>query len=192
MSCGSSASLVSKWKDPDYQGKPGQKVLVVALAESEHNARVWEDSFGKALTGAGATPIRGTDFIPVSTAADSATFVAAVNQSGADMLAITRLVSAEKETQYVPGATYYTPAPYSYGYYGYYHSSWGVVNDPGYYVENKIYNLETNLYDVASRKLVWSGVTQNVNPSSIQTAAFDVSQSVIYDVVKSKVIVKGK
>jgi len=50
VSCGSSTSLVGRWSDPAYQGKSGQKVLVVAMAESERNARVWEDSFGKALT----------------------------------------------------------------------------------------------------------------------------------------------
>jgi hypothetical protein len=192
VSCGSSTSLVGRWNDPAYQGRSGQKVLVVALAESERNAKVWEDSFGKALTAVGAQPIPGSQFIPVSTAADSSTFVAAVQQSSAELLAVTRLVSAEKETSYVPGSTYYTPAPYHYGYYGYYYSSWGMVNEPGYYVEDKVYNLETNLYDVQTRKLVWSGLTRTVNPETIQIAADEITESVIVDIVNSKVIVQAK
>ena len=60
VSCGSSTSLVGRWNDPAYQGRSGQKVLVVALAESERNAKVWEDSFGKALTAVQAQPIRLT------------------------------------------------------------------------------------------------------------------------------------
>jgi hypothetical protein len=191
-SCASSTQLVGRWSDPAYQGGTGKKVLVVALAESERNARLWEDAFGKALTAIKAQPMNGTQYIPVSPAADSASFVAAVVQSGAEMLAITRLVSAEREQNYVPGTSYYAPAPYHYGYYGYYYSSWGVVNEPGYYVESKVYNLETNLYDVAARKLVWSGVTRTVDPETAQSAAYDISDAVIQDIVQSKVLVRGK
>ena len=93
-------------------------------------------------------------------------------------------------SSYVPGSTYYTPAPAYYGMYGYYNSSYAMVHDPGYYQENTIVKLETNVYDVASEKLVWSGVTETLNPETAQDVANSVAFKVTEDMVKSKVIRK--
>jgi hypothetical protein len=36
---------------------------------------------------------------------------------------------------------------------------------PGYTEENKVYRVETNLYNVDSDKLAWSGLTETTLPS---------------------------
>jgi hypothetical protein len=40
--------------------------------------------------------------------------------------------------------------------------------DPGYYVTDKIYFMEGNLFDVSSETLIWSVQTKTLNPPSIE------------------------
>lgn len=52
------------------------------------------------------------------------------------------------------------------GYFNY----WGpIIYDPGYYTQDKIYYLETNLYDADTENLVWSAQSETVNPRNLQT-----------------------
>jgi hypothetical protein len=188
--CGTSTQLTGAWSEPAYQGQPNQKVLVVALTQNERNMKIWESAFSTALQADGAQPIAGSSLLPAAGAADEAALRGAVKQCGADLLAVTRLLAVDKEQEYVPGSTYYSPAPSYYGYYGYYSSSYAVVSTPGYIQENTIVKLETNLYDVKTEKLVWSGQTDTLNPESAQDAATSIAITIIDDLVKRKVIRK--
>ena len=190
VSCGTTTTMTQRWSDPAYVGQPGQKMMVIALAKSERNQMVWESAFSQALTKEKVTPLVGSKFLPPNNAADEATLKQVVKESGANLAAVTRLIAVDKETSYVPGSTYYTPAPAYYGMYGYYNSAYAMVHDPGYYQENTIVKLETNVYDVASEKLVWSGVTETLNPETAQDVANSVAYKVTEDMVKSKVIRK--
>lgn len=190
VSCGTTTTMTQRWSDPAYVGQPGQKMMVIALAKSERNQMVWESAFSQALTREKVTPLVGSKFLPPNNAADEATLKQVVKESGANLAAVTRLIAVDKETSYVPGSTYYTPAPAYYGMYGYYNSAYAMVHDPGYYQENTIVKLETNVYDVATEKLVWSGVTETLNPETAQEVANSVAYKVTEDMVKSKVIRK--
>ena len=189
VSCGTSSSLVQRWSDPNYVGKKGQKMFILALAQNERNRNTWEAAFSQALQTVKVQPIPASSMIAFGAQLDSMTLRQDLHNSGADLLAVSRLVDVEKEQVYVPGSTYYTPAPAYYGYYGYYYSSWGAVSTPGYYQESKIYKLETNVYDVATEKLVWSGLTETVDPSTAQDAANSVIAVIVDDMLARKVIV---
>jgi hypothetical protein len=190
VSCGTSTTMSQRWSDPAYVGQPGQKMMVIALAKSERNQFVWESAFSQALQKEKVMPLVGSKFLPANAAADEPTLKQAIKESGANLAAVTRLIAVDKETSYVPGSTYYSPAPAYYGMYGYYNSSYAMVHDPGYYQENTIVKLETNVYDVATEKLVWSGVTETLNPETAQDVANSVAYTVTADMVKSKVIRK--
>jgi hypothetical protein len=189
-SCGTSTQLSQRWSDPAYVGQPGQKMMIVALSKTERNQFVWEAAFSSALQKEKVQPLVGSKFLPKDAAADEATLKQAVRESGANLVAVTRLLAVDKETSYVPGMSYYTPAPAYYGMYGYYNSSYAMVHDPGYYQENTIVKLETNVYDVATEKLVWSGVTETLNPETAQDVANSVAYTVTEDMVKAKVLRK--
>jgi hypothetical protein len=187
-SCGTSTSLVQRWSEPGYTGTKGQKVMVVALAKSEGTRRVWEEAFSHALVQVKAKPITGSSVFPQGLPSDEATLKQTIRESGADLVAVTRLVDVDKEQVYVPGTTYY-PAPY-YGMYGYYNNAYGMMNTPGYYQENKVYKLETNVYDVKTEKLVWNGLTETVNPETAQDAANSIINVVVMDMIEHKIIGK--
>jgi hypothetical protein len=187
-SCGTSSSLVQQWHDPAYTGQKGQTMMVVALAQSEGARHVWEEAFSHALTQVDVKPIAGSKVLPAQGQVDQETMKQAIRESGADLVAISRIVNVEKEQVYVPGTSYY-PAPY-YGMYGYYGSAYGMMNTPGYYQENKVYKLETNVYDVKTEKLVWNGLTETVNPETMQDGANSVINVVVMNMMDSKIIRK--
>jgi hypothetical protein len=187
-SCGTSSTLVQRWSEPGYTGTKGQKVMVVALAKSEGTRRVWEEAFSHALVQVKAQPIAGSSVFTNGLPSDEATLKQTIRESGADLVAVTRLVDVDKEQVYVPGTTYY-PAPY-YGMYGYYNNAYGMMNTPGYYQENKVYKLETNVYDVKTEKLVWNGLTETVNPETAQDAANSIINVVVLDMIEHKIIGK--
>jgi hypothetical protein len=188
--CSTSSTLVQRWSDANYSGTKGQKMMIMALGPNERNRNMWEEVFSSALTAVKVQPVRGSTALPSGAEADEPTLKQAIKDSGVKLVAVTRLVDVEKEQVYVPGSTYYTPAPSYYGMYGYYNYGYGMVNEPGYYQENKIYKLETNVYDVQTEKLVWSGLTETVNPETAADGANSVVQVVIGDMIASKIIQK--
>jgi hypothetical protein len=188
VSCGTSSSLVQRWHDPEFTGKPGERMVIIALAKSERTQKTWEGAFATILREVKVEPIAGSVVLPAQGAADEATLKDAVRATGADLVAVTRLVSVDKEQTYVPGSTYYTPAPAYYGFYGYYASSYAMMSTPGYYQTDKIYSVETNVYDIKTEKLIWSGVTETLNPETGQDAANSIAMTIVDDMIASKVI----
>jgi hypothetical protein len=60
----------------------------------------------------------------------------------------------------------------SYGYYGsyygYYNYYYPIVYSPSYYSVDKTFYFETNAYDLASDKLIWSVQSEAKNPSGLE------------------------
>lgn len=191
ISCAPSTTLVQRWSDPAYTAEPGDSMVIIALSDTERKVRVWESAFSTVLSAANVKPILGTSLVSGGAAADEATLMTAIRESEADMVALTRLVSVDKEETYVPGTTsYYAPASAAYGFYPYYYSSYEMVSTPGYYQTDQIYTLETNVYHVKTEKLIWSGVTETVNPETSQDGATDVAYTIVDDMIASKIIKK--
>ena len=191
ISCAPSTTLVQKWSDPSYQDAPASSLAIIAISDTERRIKIWEDAFSTALQRASVKPILGSTLVPTGAAAEEEVLMKAIRESNADLVALTRLVSVDREETYIPGSTsYYAPASAAYGFYPYYYSSVDVVSTPGYYQTDKIYTLETNIYDVGTEKLIWSGVTETVNPETGQDGATDVATTIVDDMIKSKILKK--
>lgn len=96
------------------------------------------------------------------------------NELGCDLIFTIALANVESENYYVPGQVTYAPGQ-SYGYYNsfpsYYDRSYQTYQTPGYYVNNKTYFIETNVYDANELKLLWSLQSKAYNPTSLKTAS---------------------
>lgn len=69
--------------------------------------------------------------------------------------------------------------------YGY---TFDTVHDPGFYSEIATVRLETNLYDVKTEKLLWSGQSQSEDVQSISKLIDDVIALVIKELQKNKLL----
>lgn len=188
-SCTPATQLKEVWKEPSYAPKQSRKVLVIGLAENERNRNIFEEAMEKQLAAHHVECKLGSKTLPPDPkSVDQDALKQQVKATGADLVLVTRVIGVDKETQYVPGSTYYAPAPGYYGFYGYYYSSYATVSDPGYLREYQIVKVETNVYDVATEKLVWSGVSHTEDPSSVTQTIDEVSATFVEALVADKII----
>lgn len=115
-----------------------------------------------------------------------------IQNSGFDAVVTIVLLNKEKERFYVPGHAYYY-SPYS-GYYrrfyGYYNTMYNRVYAPGYYVTNTRYFWESNLFEVASKELIYSVQTESFDPASAETLAHEYGKLIVKDMVKHQVLAR--
>jgi hypothetical protein len=171
FACAPSTKLEKSWSDPAFNSatmKPFTKVLVVAPLKDASSQRIAEDKIVKQLKqGVGIqsyTYLQPTDTDPKMTDQK-------LIKDGFDGVITMHLKEVEKSTSYSPGTSYG-------GWYGYRSYS------PGYYTEDKTFMVETNFYSLADGKLMWSGTTSTLNPSSFESTLDGIIAAIKYDLQK--------
>lgn len=173
LSCGSSTSIVSSWRDPETSASKEQfkKVLIVALVKDEATRRVTENRI------AATNPIFHSSFGFLNETNLDLSKEEKLNilkNENFDAAITMRLVSVEKESYYVPGTNtgmYYGGMGGAYsGYYGNGFGNWyGNYSynyyTPGYYNEDTYYIIETNVFSLTQNKLIWTGTTKSLHIS---------------------------
>lgn len=192
LSCGSNTSIVSSWRDPQITVAQEQfkKVLVVVLVKDEATRRVAENRI------ASSNPIFKTSFQYMNGTTLNLTKeqqLKILQDENFDGVVTMRLVSKEKETNYVPGTytgMYYGGFDGMYsGMYGYGFGNWyGMYSpafyDPGYYQETTLYMVETNIFSLKQNKLIWTGTTQSEYVTDVGQTVDAIMQAVVKEMRK--------
>jgi hypothetical protein len=157
--CSAPTQLTSDWADPSLGNHVYKKIVVVGITPKAAGRRAYEDAF------VGELQARGIEAIPSYTFGgtgqiDKDAAIAKLKEMSADGVLVTRLVDKETVQNYYPPTYASVPSSYYGGWYGYYSTGYSYMYSPGYVEENKIYRVETNLYNVANDKLAWSGLTE--------------------------------
>lgn len=179
VSCSPSTRITGSWIDPQTKGKPrsGKSVFIATLSKNIEVRNVIEDALARAAEARGIPALKSTayftpDFYQQTTSAQ--TLLSKIKNTGAGSVLTVALIDQASDTRFVPGRTAYAPfATYSWygGFYSYYNYWQRAFYEPGYYVTDKTYFLETNLYDLQSGKLVWSAQSESVNPGTVENFA---------------------
>ena len=176
-----STKLEKSWIDPSFNAttKPFTKVLIIAPLKDAASQRTAEDKIAKALKpGVGVqsyTYLSPND--TVKNVVDSRLL-----KDGFDGIIVMHLKEVEKSTDYVQGSYYG-----GYGYRGYY--GYGSYS-PGYYTENKTFMVETNFYSIRDNKLIWSGTTSSLNPTSFNQTMDEIIYAIRSELQKKGVLKK--
>jgi hypothetical protein len=93
-----------------------------------------------------------------------------VDAAGFDGAVVLRYAGRRTEETYVPP----TPAPL-WGYYGY---GWGRAYDPGYVRQTEVVDVDTAVYAVKDRELLWIGTTESMDPSDVRGTVAEVAGAV--------------
>lgn len=165
--------LDTTWVEPGRAPSPFKDVLVLGMADKETVRRAYEDSFVTALRARGVKARPGHSLLPEGDLAQVSAVRQAVRASGAEAVLITHLVGVTAENAQVPERNYVTASLYG-GLYPYYGLVYDNVTEPGYYARFRLLAFETNLYDTKRERLVWSGRSQTMDPSSEQTTISQV------------------
>ncbi len=73
-------------------------------------------------------------------------------------------------------------------FYSYYETVQTTVTEPGYYENETTLYLESNFYRVSDASLIWSGQTEVVNPTDLNSGANDWSKVVVNALVKQQIV----
>jgi hypothetical protein len=175
--CGPSTKLEKSWIDPSFTPettKPFTKVLVVAPIKDVATQRIAEDKIVlKMKQGVGVQSY--TYLQPKDTA--QGVIDQKLVKDGFDGVILMRLKVVEKSTTYNPGTAYYG------GWYGYRYAYPGYYS-PGYYSEDMTFLVETNFYSVPENKLLWSGTTSTLNPTSLDNTIDEIIYTIKYELQK--------
>ncbi len=157
-SCSTVTRPSATWMDPAYQSHPA-RIMVIGVAKSALNRRLFEDEFASRLRAHGVEAIASHTVLSDELQEDRKAIADKVAELGADTVLITRLASRKTVQNYVPGMVYYPPARYGTwpDYYGY---GYAAIYLPGYVAEQELAVIETNLYDASSDKLIWASTTE--------------------------------
>jgi predicted transcriptional regulator len=158
LSACASTQLTSVWKDPSYQTRPA-RILVIGVARSPLNRRLFEDEFVRQLKSRGTDAIASYTVLSDEQQGNQADIAKKVAELGADTVLITRLVSKKVVQVYVPGTPYYPP-PFYDTWPNYYAYGYRYMYTPGYITNDEYAVIETNLYDAKTDKLIWAASSE--------------------------------
>ncbi|MEO8974500.1 MAG: hypothetical protein ABI552_01885 [Casimicrobiaceae bacterium] len=168
-----STSLKDAWFDGSYAGGPFRKWLVVSVDGDITARRTFEDVMVARLAARGVVALPGYRDLPPGKATEKQ-LDAAVATSAADALMMVHLRRVQTRTQVstaiVPG-----PAFPGFGWYGVY-GNWYAVPQVSQY---DVATVETTVYQVSGRKLVWSGITETFDPTTVAREAPQFSEVVL-------------
>jgi hypothetical protein len=185
--CGSTTSLVNMWKDPNAP-PPMHSVLVIAVQRDQAMRRIWEDGFTKEMNEHGVSAVPSYQLFP-GDLPDTQRVIEEVRTKGFDGVLITHGLGTETSSRYVPG--YATTAP-AMGYdpwYGVYYTYYRRIYEPGYVETERVVRYETDVWATGPQsRLVWSGTTESIDPSSSVSVNRHISDKIIPELVRVGVL----
>ena len=167
ISC-SPTNINAVWKDPQYQGGKIKNVLVIGGSTNQIIRRILEDEFAAKLKSRGTSAIQSYNIFPTQATLDQDAIESKSRELGVDAMLVVRILDTKVKRDL-------TPQPYNVYYRGNYFYDWpnrysrfytqgsrARYYDDRYYSEYEVVNVETNLYDVQTGKLIWSGMSDTV------------------------------
>lgn len=136
-------TLLSTWRDDSYSGNIN-RVLIIGGSEKPGMRRIFEQEFANQLKSHGIYALPSNHIIPSDKMLDKEAVLSKIKDLNIDAVLVTRLV--EKKTVGTHYADWYDPYTKSYG---------------RTFVDN-IVNLETNLYDTRTDRLIWSALSETM------------------------------
>ena len=180
-----SSLKVQSWTDPEFKGRDIGKTMVLGVNDSDAVRHKDESHFVSQLTALGLEAETNYSVFPKASKLTKEEVVQALKRMGADSLIVTTVVSEKDKMRYDEPSTYHGRYGDFYGYYGWTHS---YVHDRLYLSNYIEIHLETNLYDVESEKLVWSGQKIVTDDHTEDKNIKSVVHAVIRELVKEGMI----
>jgi hypothetical protein len=189
--CSPNTKITGSWKNPGLN-RNYHTIFVSALTANTVVRSTIEQELAKALNARGMASIQSIDVFPPGFAKDSVDrgfVMKTIKQKNADAILTISMQKKETESRYVSGS--YAPmSRYDYygsfgGYYNYWYPS---AYSPGYYQQQDVYYLETNLYDSSTELLVWSAQSRTYDYDKLNGLAREYAYIVVDKLRKDGVL----
>jgi len=186
--CASSATkLVHSQVDPTHVEGSVKKVFVVGVARDSIVRHSYEDTMVAELQSLKLTADPSYDLIPDPQQVDKEAVASTLKQRGVTHVLVTRVVQRKEVEQYHAPSTMSVGVGFG-GYPGYY-GGWGsymsvgytTAVSPGYTTVQTVLSVESNLYDLATGKLTWSGLSAAYPSGDPQATIKPYVKSLLWD-----------
>jgi hypothetical protein len=176
-------SIATQWKAEAFSGPPLRKLLVLGLTRQAASRRVFEDTYVAALQDSGTPAIASHSLFAQDGPVEREVVVKAVRESGADGVLVARLVGREAETR---RDTQLEMVPMRSLHPGLGHA-WVRVYEVR---EREVIHAigETSVYRASDGALVWTAITDSVDPTNLQSATRGFSRTTIGALKKAGVL----
>lgn len=190
----SSTAITATWTNEEIQPETYDHIMVAPFIADRGLKAVMENELAQSLSDKNVKVNMGSNFLPneyASATADKEDILESVKTRGAKAILTVSIIDKESETRYVPGTYTYSPyATYTYygSFWGYYDYWYPRVYEPGYYVTDRYYFLETNLFDAETEKLIWSAQTKTYDPATLESFTDDFSRKIALQLKEDGII----
>lgn len=192
-----SSKITHTWKSSNAEIKPTQKILVLGLIhDNDRNTQekmeqhLVNDLIELGYIASSSLKEYGPKAFEKMTEQD---VLDKIKNSGFDVVLSIVLLDKSKERYYVPERIYYSPfTMYQRGFWRYYTLMNERIYSPGYYEESTRYFWESNLFEVASRQLIFSAQTESFDPASKEILGHEYGQIIVKNMIKEKILLNRK
>lgn len=173
-----STRFVSTWQDPEvaFGMLNGEKIAVFLISDDESARRSAEDALASELTAKGARGVAGYTVMSAESAQDEAVAEKKLKEAGVDAVVTMRVVSEQQETTTTP-ATFHTIPVYR-RWNGYWVRGWRTAYEPGQTRTNTIVQVETLIYEMDGKGLIWAGLSRTTNPREVDALVTEIAAAV--------------
>jgi hypothetical protein len=182
--CTSTNKITYTWTNPNFKPSSSyNKIFVAALVNNPHVRTHLEEEMWLTAKANGFEGERSWDFFPPSFSKPSPPsreiMMKEINRLNCDLIFTITLTDKKSETRYIPGSLgLYGPFPgYGLQFRGFYSYWYPYAYDPGYYVTDKTYFMEGNLFDTKTETLIWSIQTKSINPGSVERFSKEIIET---------------
>lgn len=179
------APVLNSWRNKGYDNIPLKKVLVVTGLQSNGDSHLLQDALVMQLQENGVEAIAGyTVFKGAGHPAKEQVIKYAIRNQ-VDSVLVSRITGENTEAIYHPSIAYAAP----YAYYSYWDTYYPHIFDrAGFAAKYKYYYLESNIYAVNDKTLIWTAVTEALDPRNM-TKEIKVFASEIVSAIKGSALI---
>ena len=188
LGCGGTR-LIKTNVDETHRGTPVTDVLVIVIADKKETRELFEGKFVAQLKAAGVEAVSSAAAIPMpkDLKLEKEDILKVIEANGNDAVIVTHLTGLDKSESFNRTGRHYG------GYYSYNGYVYDSVHDTGFYSGHVDVRLQTNLYDVKTEKLLWSGESETKDAKSAIKLIDDLLALVIKELQKNELLpVRGK
>jgi hypothetical protein len=196
--CGTTTMITSSWRKPNATASGYRNIFIAAISNNIPVKQRVEEGLKQLLQEKGLTVSKSTDVFPPEfstvTGQRHELIIDKIKGTGADGILTIALLKEDTERHFV-GSRAGMWNPMSYGYYGtfwgYYNNWYPSIYSPGYYDEQKVYYLETNLFDASTEQLIWAAQSKTYEPANLESFLKGYIKSIQDQMVKDGLITEN-
>ena len=174
--CGCNTTwTVSSWAAPQSNEMTFKRVAVVCISPETSTRRTAEDALVKHIKRAEAVP--SYTFISDADLENGDKVISMIAEAGFDG-ALTMRVVAQRERVTLTTTSY---PSYYHGYRDYHRAAYRSSRRSSSMVVDDIVQVESNIYTTSDGNLVWTAMTETMNPVRIEDAVDDIAATIVKD-----------